>query len=703
MAEEENKVDVNEEQAETESGENTENKAVAKDTLFDTASEEIEKNYSIDFSNEIRELSTDFARAYKTTERKFRIKDVTEQREIFSFVFEKSFPARINLINHLMIAEVKDPCFTNIIDANVARVRGNSLYTVIMERPLDRKIEDIFTGNPVPEKYLVKNILVPLAKAITKLSGYGFTHGRINSSNVFFNPVKEKIYLGECFSEPCGYGQSILYEAPERMFCDRPAKGDHNITSDFYALGVLMIFLITGKEPMQGASDEKIIDAKLNKGSYTAMTEGLVIPSIFQELLRGLVSDRSDKRWGVDQIDNWIKRKANPSASVPIKESMRGFIFNDVEYFSRRSLAWAMEKDHDSVKKNLKTGDLSRWIKHSILKPELAARFDALSFNTRLADPIVLDDDDISRIMILLDPEGPIMHDDIKLSIYGIGPLLAFAYSKNKRDLIQAIANFFNSGLVQFWLEATSVPEAEADPRYSYLSWNARKLIKVIRNPGLGFGMERALYETNPSLPCQSPLLNGHYVASLNSLLKVLDAMAEEKAGKLDPVDRHIAAFIAAKIDLRDEITLRRLSDFPNMERHPQIVMLGFLVAAQQSSKIKNIKGLCNWMSERLTIPLSTLNSKTLRDDTLKTLKKVSKDGSLQSIFNFITDPNYIKKDSSAFREARLQYSQLADRISHLSMQENTEKRAYDYGLKVAVTLGYVVLTSTLLYLIANM
>ena len=64
--------------------------------------------------------------------------------------------------------------------------------------------------------------------------------------------------------------------------------------------------------------------------------------------------------------------------------------------------------------------------------------------------------------------------------------------------------------------------------------------------------MPRLAYLLNPLMPCASPLMDGHWVARLPELLPAL----EETAGHVDrrqtePIDAHVAAFIAARLERR--------------------------------------------------------------------------------------------------------------------------------------------------------
>src|SRR5690606_33117998 len=80
------------------------------------------------------------------------------------------------------------------------------------------------------------------------------------------------------------------------------------------------------------------------------------------------------------------------------------------------------------------------------------------------------------------------------------------------------------------------------------------RLRPYLRMSGLGFGIERILYDLNPDMPCLSPLFANTYVYTLQDLLKQLDALAPSRAKDEDPIDVHIAAFITSKVNMQHEL-----------------------------------------------------------------------------------------------------------------------------------------------------
>jgi len=665
---------------------------------------DLEKNFAVSFNEPLPHLSTDFAKAYAVTRKARQVESGRSPRSAYALVFERSFPPRVNMINFLRNAPNEEGFFLSVLESGVIHNKntGAENLVVIIERPVEKKLSELFINAPASDKLLINNIIRPINEFIGSLAENRLMHGTLNADNIFFDATTEKIVIGDCLFGPCGFNQPMASEPIERAVCHPMAKGDGNVSADFYALGMVILFLITGKKPLPDMSAEEMLERRFEVGSFALFTQGSKLSTFILELLKGLLSDSTERRWGYMQVDSWIRKKLSSTPSSLMREAMRGFIYGEKEYFGIRHLAYVIAKDVNYARHNLKPGDLSRWIKHSVLQPELAEKFDLLT-GGKHSEAAILDEDEIARIVTLLDSAGPLRHGGIMLDIYGFGPFLADAYARDNRDSIQLVGNMLTSGLLQFWLDAVELTPEQEDARYQDLTWIPGKVLKLVRKSALGFGMERALYEMNPTLPCQSPLLGNEYVDDLKQLLHTLDHIAKEKYGESDPVDRHIAAFIATKIDLREEIILRKLIEFSEFANNPQINMLALLLAAQTAAKTKSLKGLSAWVSERLLLPMQSIKSQNIRDEVVKNIRRAAREGNLQEIYRLSTNATHLKRDKFGFKEAGQAYQQLAEKIIFVGRNENNERLAYEHGLKLALILSYLICAGTLLYLLCTL
>ena len=207
----------------------------------------------------------------------------------------------------------------------------------------------------------------------------------------------------------------------------------------------------------------------------------------------------------------------------------------------------------------------------------------------------------------------------------------------------------------------------------------------------------------NQGLSCQSPMISKTCVLSLDELLKALDEVAEDLQDKSDPMDRHIAAYIASKLHLDDEIRIKSVRHFPQFAKSPQLVMLALLTLAQAQTKTRNLKNLCRWILKRVAPLVDSVQGKTIRKEFQAAIAEAAKAGDIQELFSVITSPNFIRRDAFGLNEAMKEYQRYTTEIQSLQKKDSIERVAYQYGLKIAVLTSYAVCFGTLLALVMQL
>src|SRR5262249_48389453 len=138
--------------------------------------------------------------------------------------------------------------------------------------------------------------------------------------------------------------------------------------------------------------------------------------------------------------------------------------------------------------------------------------------------------------------------------------------------LAQTVANGGNVGilveiissqLISFWIEMHKHTKAELLPVLQQFE----RLTSVIEKTGFGSGIERALYELSPSLPCLSPILRSQYVTTPRAMMPALERVAASGNRAREPMDRHIAAFLVVR-DRRSEMLLEACNSPETSPRH---------------------------------------------------------------------------------------------------------------------------------------
>ena len=653
----------------------------------------LDSRYKVRVDSVIEELGTEFAKAC----------EVKDSRggdyafEIYALIFDKNFPVRLEVVDFLR--NTTNHHILQVLDYGKISLSAtkSERFVVILEKPNGPTLRRFITEKgALKEPYVGSTMVDHLLSAIHAYRSVGLVHGSINPDTIYYDEGEGKFVLRESVSSFCGYNQHPAYEALERLECHPAGKGAGSPTADFYALGMVTLYALMGKELYNTDDRDIIIKNKFENGSQYVIESSIKankvrITSRMQNLIKGLIHDIPHDRYMSTEVRSWLrKHDTSPAISKAHKQTSSAFTFDDREYFSQRYLAYDIFRKWSFAKQSLRIADISRWVALALKRTELSEKIGGISDSG-----VVLSDEKVTKLVMFLDVEGPIRYKETCCTIYGIGTLLAYAYIKGQRDIMQNTAAMFNDGVIEAWIKLQPDPDMF---NFSNLGWSIKKIKAAMRKRDMGFGMERALYETNRTLPCQSNIVQSGYVTNLDDLLNKLNAIPAN--AEADPLDRHISSFIASKIDLMDEIRIQNIQGFPYVAENQQALMIGLLTMAQTESGVKEVKSLTGWMADRLQSLVDKLHSKIIKKEMKAALKSAASDGRFATLFKVISDPSYISRDFYGFHEAKNQYHALAYEIVKIQKQSNIQRQAYQMGLRIAVSIGYFVAIVTLLFVL---
>ena len=107
--------------------------------------------------------------------------------------------------------------------------------------------------------------------------------------------------------------QPLVYETIESGLANPWGRGDGTAADDLYALGVTLVMLLLGRNPVADVPDEKLLLDKINRGSYAAIIGSERLPPGMIEPVRGLLTDDPKDRWTIQDVDLWLHgRHATP-------------------------------------------------------------------------------------------------------------------------------------------------------------------------------------------------------------------------------------------------------------------------------------------------------------------------------------------------------------------------------------------------------
>lgn len=567
-------------------------------------------------------------------------------------------------------------------------------YVQLYQNPGGQKLIDVVKNRkrPVPENIVMKQILRPLHQALDVIHRNHHSHGCINLNTIYYNSRKaQKVTLGECFSEPMGLSQKPLFEAIEISMASGVGKGQEHITADYYALGMVAFLLLSNQYDLQTIGEETWIRRRLREGT-PSLLRNLELSQETMDFLRGTLLDNPAERWGREQMERWLGgQNFNLVQPAPPHQAPRPYNFNNQEHFNHRTLAYDIGKAPKKAVQSLKNEKFLKWLELAIGK-----KFDS-SILQRLVSYVEssrgnkgeAEIEITARASIVLFPPSPLRYKDIACHLDGIGNIFIEAFLDDDREKLFHLKNIITSSLDEFWVEQQS---GELPGSISQVSWALQRVRNMLTNSATGFGAERALYELNPHLPCLSPLVVDYHIEDLASLMVELDRLAPLKYKECYPVDRHIAAFIAYKLDAKNEIRLTALDNMSHLKGCPELNIIAMLSRAQRNVKeVGELYGLCAWCLAMLENMLERIYGNHAREEIAVRLKRVAKSGQIIDLCDVFTNGDVITRDVEGFTKAMDSYCRNIKKIEDLSNRKIMFQRAHDFGARLAFYVSFIV------------
>lgn len=539
-------------------------------------------------------------------------------------------------------------------------------FVIIMNQPGGERVLPTpdATIEPWREDRVVRSLMNPLLPMFKELGGRLLTHRSIRADNLFFaDATRETVVLGECFSGPPAMAQPAFYEPIDSAMAMPEGRGHGSPADDYYALGVLILVLIGGGNPVADLSEQEVIEAKISKGSYAALVRDTRLSLPMVEVLRGLLCDDPEERWRHENLKLWLNgRHLSPKQALLPPKAQRPFTFEGVEYTNAPALSNALGHNWSSALMVIKESELERWIRRSLSDDARAA---AVGAATKAVTGVgggtatSLEDRLLSKVLMALDAEAPLRYKQVAARIQGLAT--AFAVNYNDEQRRQVFAELIVHKLPQAWVgtQAHARSDLQAIARtYDLMAMHLGK-------PRIGNGLERVLYALNPGWPCQSPLLRSDYVAELSDLLPAMERLARE--GKTDraPIDWHIGGFVSARMKATPDLAFSELTH----EEDASIFNLGVVrlfAEVQHSVGPAHLPHLANWCAELLKPAVARYRNRGRREEMTRALKELAAKGNIAALVAMVDNPSRQLADVEGFRRAKREFASLVEQMNWL-------------------------------------
>jgi len=647
----------------------------------------LQDRYRIELSTPLPEFDGKTTKAYAAT-------DLAEpSRLLFALICQPGTVQRHRAIG--ILKTITHQCILPLASAGSVQLSRpeEERFVIFYERPQGKKLSELLAEHQhqITPHFVCDRIIAPIASAINQLAELDISHGSINPDNIYFSDMA---VLGPCVSEPCGYSQPFYCEPLERMQAMPSAKGEGSTAQDYYALAAVVLYVLHGAKHFTEMNPELLARLILREGVYNAMTRQKEVPEIFYDFFRGMLCQNADDRWSHRYLKPWLEGKRyNVLSPPPPLEAIRPFEFENAQASTRRELAHLFCTDWDKIAESVRSGKLTQWVAVSLRNKDLAekvARISRSVVDLGFKNEVQLTEQ-IMHIILLLDPNGPIRIKNLSLFMDGIDSLCAELYANKAHQELQMLAKFIEFNMGNYWMEL----QRKGSPNYTIPTAVNTILIKLerlrttMRYSGLGFGLERMLYELNPEMPCLSPLLRQWHVLTLPQLLTRLDRLAPNLSKEDEPLDRHMAAFLASRLSIQHEIRLHDLASSPTLATNRAIIALHLLSMAQQKSGDMRLPGLTHWLVLRILPALDAVHSRSLKQKIKAMLMEQAKSGYMQLLSDIVVTSNYASADQTGFHQAWSLYLMNESRIAGYRKGNRIDQESARFGFIIGKALAY--------------
>ncbi len=635
--------------------------------------------YRIDLGVPLSDLDSPNAQAFAATDR-----DAAEG-SVFALVCRADLPQRHHAAQ--MVAD-KTPKNTLALRASQFVAIGNEIRPVmILERPVGGRLSDSLTNRKgLAEPVVTDRILPRLIEALAEFDHQGIAHRRIRLENIFYmDRERQRVVLGECFTEPPGYSQPALYETLDRGMADPIGRGEGGTGTDLYALGVAITLLLNGRNPVEKLTSDELWEQKMSHGSYVTLMGSQKISGPAERMLRGLLCDDSGERWSMEDAEGWVwgsaRRLQHKPSGVRARRPVR---INGKDIMYDRMAALEIGRLGDAGSEIAKGDKLANWVRGGLDDLGRHSAIVAAHESARSGDGVaagIL----ATRVCAILDPSGPVRFRGLAICLDGFGAAVASALSSGDVELHNKLTDLFASNYLSGW-EAWDERQGEN----SSTGANFGAIRSYVENSAPGFGLERCLYELNTATPCLSPPIAAAGALDLGDLLRAIEEVLEKPKDDFEILDRHIAAFVASRsTDAVKAIPRLAMDGGDPAER--RLKVLGLFAILQHVTKCGPLPNLCQWMSARMPPVLDLFHSRSRRKNLAQDIELAVANGDLVDMHNSVGAPRIRHQDRAEMFAAAEEY---ADLEAHLEGLENggpvMNVEARTTGYRMATLLGAI-------------
>lgn len=639
--------------------------------------------YKIHLNEQVSELNNEFCNYYYAS-------NIEDDTEYFAIVFNNE---HLHPVQDISLLHQKPPIGLNKILAysvvELSTTGAEHLVVIINSYDPKKNLQNYILEKGVLNSEQAEALIKSLTEMLAELSGLGIYQCNINPQNIIMDK-DELLFLREFVHSMPNLYQPNQYLPAELLECEKLSREYYSIKGEVYALGITILEAYLGKSLWNDFNSEKEYnETRLENGSFKYLLNRAKISERFRIFFRFTLQDNTELRWKIVNLLDWVNGKHHRYESYDSISDVTNILsFEDKNYSNLKSLSYAFFYEWDKALRFTKDDKLYKWASREQIAPEVIQGIRDL-VDLKSANVVVANNLNahfkLTKLLSSIDPYGAIKLADFAISARSIPRYLHFLMVRHKKNDYEKVVKIMKDCLWDHYTNPESVGYLEPRQRINFKN-NAT---------GINFttitkSIEKLVYALNPYSRCLSKMLDKYYVANLADMISALENIANSSPNKFT-LDRNIVAFIAAKLDLKDEIKAVVLYNFPKLSEHPVILTLSVLNLLHQSDPEVKMPNICNAIgNELIKLMEEHLHNIEFKKKIITSIEEAKKVGDISAIVKVLSNQQQFINDYNGYYEACKQVKNLEDRIKSLKDSRTIFNTAIIMGQKFTVLASYI-------------
>lgn len=644
----------------------------------------LDEVYRVDTSQPVNNLYNDFCKYYIASNQE-------DGKEYFAIVFEKFYNPPLQLLHTLKTFHFNG--LNNLITYGVVTLseyKEERLVAIVEKYDVFYSLTNYTQKNgPLSLDQVEKRLIPTFIDIFIQCEKHGVNCGNINPNNIIIR--NDNFMLREFFISYANFEQSPYYLAPELVECAEYGRVTKGVAVDIYAFGVVTLQALIGKQPW--ANYENIIDYnsdRLEQTSFRFLIGKRKISESLKSFFKWTLNDNPFARWRARNIIEWLGGVHNKTAYEKLVDNANLIAFNGQNYGNLKSLAYALYNNWEDALKFIQEDKLLKWAQRQQAGAEIIEGIQEILGKDNLSKAILKinsfeNNHKLTRLLSVIDPGGGIRMNGFAISVDSIPNALHYLLIKGR---VAAIENIIVILKEKYWKVSDNKNSASQTDAAAHSA--LVEAYETFAPPSPSSGLEMLVYTLNPQATCLSGLISEDYVGSLAELLASLNTMAANSPDKFN-IDRHIIAYMSAKIGLKNDSGIKLLKNFPKFSDHPLIFGLAILnIASNQEPEIKR-QDLCKVLVDKIIALFGEyLHNVKFKKQLETRLRELASNGDLSDIVGLLSDQGPFIADYNGYYNACREAQNIKTYIQSLSAHDKYSDDALILGQKLTVLVSYM-------------